>query len=59
MSEEVRALKNALKMKNTRKSTSRRILTGILSKTCELKPKFIPLTAWSSQYDKQVKQSWL
>ena len=38
MNEDVRAQKDALENLNTRKSTSRRILTGILSKNSELKP---------------------
>ena len=41
--EDVRALKDALENLNTRNSTSRRILTGILpknSKNSELKPNF-------------------
>ena len=41
MKEDVRALKDALENLSTRKSTSRRILTGILSKNSEkseLKP---------------------
>ena len=37
MNEDVRAEKDALENLNTRKSTSRRILTGILSKNSELK----------------------
>ena len=43
MNEDVKALKDALESLNTQKSTSRRILSGILSKTSEnskLKPKF-------------------
>ena len=43
MSEEVKALKDALENLNTQKSASRRILSGILSKNSEnskLKPKF-------------------
>ena len=35
---DVRAQKDTLENLNTRKSTSRRILTGILSKNSELKP---------------------
>ena len=35
MNEDVRALKGALENLNTGKSTSRRILTGILSKNSE------------------------
>ena len=38
MNEDVRAEKDASENLNTRKSTSRRILTGILSKNSELKP---------------------
>ena len=38
MNEDVRAQKDALENLNTRKSTTRRILTGILSKNSELKP---------------------
>ena len=38
MNEDVRAQKDALENLNTRKSTSRRILTGILSKNSEFKP---------------------
>ena len=38
MNEDARAQKDALKNLNTRKSTSRRILTGILLKNFELKP---------------------
>ena len=38
MNEDVRAQKDASKNLNTQKSTSRRILTGILSKNSELKP---------------------
>ena len=38
MNEDVRAQKDALENLNTRKSTSRRIVTGILSKNSELKP---------------------
>ena len=34
MNKDIRALKDALENINTRKSTSRRILSGILSKTC-------------------------
>ena len=37
MNEDVGELKDALGNLNTRKSTSRRILTGILSKNSELK----------------------
>ena len=37
MNEDIRAQKDALENLNTRKSTSRRILTGILSKNFELK----------------------
>ena len=40
---DVRALKDALGNLNTRKNTSTRILTGIVStnsETCEVKPKF-------------------
>ena len=43
MSEDVKALKDALENLNTQKSASRRILSGILSKNSEnskLKPKF-------------------
>ena len=37
MNEDVRALKDTLQNLNTRKSTSRRVLSGILSKTiCKL-----------------------
>ena len=45
MDEDIRALKDALENLNTRKSTSRRILTGILSKNSEkseLKPNLSP-----------------
>ena len=38
MNEDARAQKDALENLKTRKSTSRRILTGILSKNSELKP---------------------
>ena len=38
MNEDVRAQKDALENLNTRKSTSRKIPTGILSKNSELKP---------------------
>ena len=38
MNEDVRTQKDALENLNTRKSTSRRILTGIFSKNSELKP---------------------
>ena len=38
MNEDVRAQKDALENLNTQKSTSRRILTGILSKNSEPKP---------------------
>ena len=38
MNEDVRAQKDALEKLNTQKSTSRRILTGILLKNSELKP---------------------
>ena len=37
MNEDVRAQKDALENLNTKKSTSKRILTGILSKNAELK----------------------
>ena len=43
MNEDVKALKDALETLNTRKSISRRILSGMLSKNSEnskLKPKF-------------------
>ena len=42
MNEDVRAQKDALENLKTRKSTSRRILTGILSKNSELKPNLSP-----------------
>jgi len=50
MNEDVRAEKDALENLNTRKSTSRRILTGILSKNSELKPNLRSkhLREWSS-----------
>ena len=38
MNEDVRAQKDALENLNTRKSTTRKILPGILSKNSELKP---------------------
>ena len=38
MNEDVRAEKDALENLNRRKSTSRRILTGILSKNSEVQP---------------------
>ena len=38
MNEDVKVEKDALENLNTRKSTSRMILTGILSKNSELKP---------------------
>ena len=38
MNEDVKAEKDALENLNTRKSTSRRIITDILSKNSELKP---------------------
>ena len=38
MNEDVRAQKDTLENLNTRKSTSRRNLTGILSKNAERKP---------------------
>ena len=40
MNEDARVWKDALENLNTRKSTSRRILTGVLSKHSELKPNF-------------------
>ena len=46
MNKDVMALKDALETLNTRKNTSRRILTGILSKNSEnsqLKPKISAL----------------
>ena len=47
MNEDIKALKDASENLNTQKSTSRRILSGILSKNFEnskLKPKFKLLT---------------
>ena len=51
MNEDVRAIKDALESLNTRKSTSRRILTGILSKNSEPKPNLSSklLREWSSR----------
>ena len=49
LNEDVRALKNALKNLNTRKSSSRRVLlTGILSKNAENYQTF--LETWHNQH---------
>ena len=51
MNEDVRELKDTLGNLNTRKNTSRRILTGILSKNSELKPNLSSklFRGWSSR----------
>lgn len=60
--EDVRELKDALGNLNTRKNTSTRILTGIVSansETCELRPKFVfkIFSAWSFRGDKELKKT--
>ena len=55
MNEDVRAQKDALENLNTRKSTSRRIRTGILSKNSELKPNLSSKRSRESRSSRSIR----